>query len=92
MQKPVCVPCQRYYRPKKNGFPYIEGMPRFNGATPCVADEWTPYKLWVGDKWRCPGCGNEIVIGALVPLREHYQMDFEAWVQRYAPTVTVNDC
>lgn len=84
MQKPVCVSCQRYYRPAKNGFPYIEGMPMGEG--------WTPYKLWLGDQWRCPGCGHEIVIGALVPLSEHYQMDFEAKVERYAPTVTVNDC
>ena len=32
--KPICVPCQRFYRPKKNGFMFIEAMPR---ATPEAA-------------------------------------------------------
>jgi hypothetical protein len=31
--RPICVPCQRFFRPIKNGFHFIEGMP-VDGAVP----------------------------------------------------------
>lgn len=86
--KPICVPCQRFYRCAKNDFPFIEGMP-INGRR----EQWAPYKLWLGDKWRCEGCGHEIVVGvAREPVGEHYQSDFARRVEQFAPALQVNDC
>jgi hypothetical protein len=91
--KPICVPCQRFYRPKKNGFPFIEGMPIDNLTPPGTAapHEWKPYKLWMGDKWACEGCGHELVVG-VGPIAEHYQPDFAERVERYGIELQVNDC
>lgn len=97
--KPICVPCQRFYRPKKNGFYFMEGMPcavASDGDVPLGTerpDLWKPYKLWSGDLWRCQGCGAEIVVGvAHRPISEHYQDGFSEIVQNYAVTLQVNDC
>lgn len=94
--KPICVPCERFYRPKKNGFSFIEGMPEsVSEAKPGKAEpeKWAPYKLWMGDLWACPDCGSEIVVGCgRAPLGEHYQPDFADRVQSYAPALKVNDC
>lgn len=48
--KPICFPCQRFYRMVKSGFCFIEGKPMGNGV-----------ELWSGDKWRCNGCGHELI-------------------------------
>lgn len=94
--KPVCVPCQRFYRPKRNGFYFLEGMPIVNGAKPGKAEPglWTPYKLWVADLWHCPDCGAEIVVGAApFPIAEHYQPDFLDKVEWFgAAGLLVKDC
>ena len=57
--KPICVPCQRFYRPKQNDYSFVEGMPT-HGAKPGTEepDKWRPYKLWLGDLWECKGCGS----------------------------------
>ncbi len=49
--KPICVPCQRFFRPKKNEFYFLEGMPIEQGAIPGTTEQeqWKPYKLWTGD-------------------------------------------
>lgn len=92
--KPICVPCERFYRPKENGFPFLEGMQRENGAPPGKEHDllWQDYKLWVGDKWRCPGCGHEIVVGALHPVSEQHMPDFKSMRDRFGPRFRVNDC
>lgn len=89
----VCRPCGRFYRILKNGVPVEETMPRGDG--------WAPYKLWVGDLYKCEGCGAEVIAGfAREPVAEHYMESYavhrERWrqiggVQRYGLTV-VNDC
>jgi hypothetical protein len=39
---------------------------------------WRPYKVWIGDLWKCPSCGHELIVGVgKEPLREHYQEGFE---------------
>jgi hypothetical protein len=78
--KPICVPCARFYRPKKNGFYFLEGMPK-GDARPqsgtAEPEKWKPYKLWVGDLWECQGCGATLISGvAGSPLAEHHQPDF----------------
>lgn len=92
--KPICVPCQRFMRPKKNGLAFIEGMPTDN-AKPGLAEpeKWKPYKLWRGDLWECPDCGHQAIVGvARDPMAEHYQDHFKDEVARYDATLQINDC
>jgi hypothetical protein len=93
--KPICLKCQRFYRAKKNGYAFIEGMP-LGASLPGTEypEGWVPYKLWVGDLWVCQGCGHELVAGvARLPRGEHYEPDFEEKVKSYGrPLVQINDC
>ena len=94
--KPICVPCQRFFRPKKNGFYFLEGMPESGNpkAGKAEADKWVPYKLWVGDKWECPDCHATIIVGVgRDRIAEHYQDDFDRKVKSLgADQFQVNDC
>lgn len=97
--KPICVPCQRFFRCKKNDFAFIEAMQAHDGgvaeAVPGNAypDHWRPSKLWLGDRWECPGCGASIVVGvAQLPWAEHYEPDFAAKVASWGADLQVNDC
>lgn len=94
--KPVCVPCQRFFRPKKNGFYFIEGMSKVGRPEPGTSEpeNWQPYKVWVGDLWECLGCGATIVSGVgSHQIAEHYEADFAEHVQKLgADQLQVNDC
>lgn len=94
--KPICRPCQRFFRPKKNGFAFIEGMPVDNSAYPGTTEPemWNPYKLWMGDLWVCEGCSAEIIVGTgHSPIAEHYQADFSDKVSAWSgDQFQVNDC
>lgn len=94
--KPICVPCQRFFRCKKNDFFFIEGMPADNGAAPgnSEPEKWRPYKVWAADRWECEGCGAVILSGfAREPIAEHYQLNFAETVKRFgADQFQVNDC
>jgi hypothetical protein len=96
--KPICVPCQRFFRPKKNEVYFTEGMEKGGLNRAAVtgkdgADDWKPYKLWCGDLWECRGCGAQIISGvAHVPIAEHFQQNFSAEVEAYRPMVQINDC
>lgn len=82
------------FRPKKNDYKFIEGMP-IGEALPGTAtpDKWRPYKLWAGDKWECEGCGAVIVVGvAQRPIDEHYTETFKKNVELFGPQLQVNDC
>lgn len=95
MLKPVCVKCHRFFRMVKSGFYFIEGFPISYPATPGLddADKWRPYKLWSGDKWRCEGCGAEIISGTgMSPIAEHYQDEFEQRKAQLNAEYQVNDC
>jgi hypothetical protein len=94
MPRPVCVPCARFYRPQKNGFRLTEGMPNYNGATPGLEGSWRPYKLWIADKWRCPDCGHEIVVGfANDPVAIQHEPNFEQTrTEGGFDKFQVNDC
>lgn len=93
--KPVCVPCRRFFRMKKSGFYFIEGMPKDN-ALPGNAEpeKWKPYKVWTADKWECPDCGAAILSGfGRERIAEHYEDDFTAQVKALgADQLQVNDC
>jgi len=94
--KPVCVKCQRFFRMKKSGFYFIEGMPREGRPEPGTAEpeKWQPYKVWSGDRWECEGCGATIISGTgREAIAEHYQPDFSERVARLnAAQLQVNDC
>lgn len=96
--KPVCVKCHRFFRVKKNGFYFIEGMPGPGRPLPVPgldeAHRWQPYKLWVGDLYAYEGCGAEILSGfGSGPIAEHYQPTFKAQVAGTgADQLQVNDC
>lgn len=97
--KPICVKCQRFYRMVKSGFYFIEGMPVSSRSREPIPpgteapENWVPYKLWSGDKWKCQGCGHELISGTgMGPIAEHYQPDFDATAVRLGATYQVNDC
>ena len=96
--KPVCVPCQRFFRMKKQGFYFIEAMPKPGESRPAAGtqepDKWTPYKIWSGDLWQCQGCGATILSGfGHLPIVEHHQPTFEQTVKNLnANQLQVNDC
>jgi hypothetical protein len=93
--RPICVGCQRFFRPKKTGMYFIEGMPNGNDVPPGTAEphRWQPYKLWAGDLFECEGCGATIISGVgLRPIRERHHSDFTAFVNSFGAKFQVNDC
>jgi hypothetical protein len=98
--KPICVPCERFMRPKKNGFYFIEGMPHSHPTETWDEKQgkgstgWSPYKIWVGDLWECPTCKTQTVSGvARIPIAEHYQPEFIDLAKKLgADRFMVKDC
>lgn len=74
--RPVCVKCETEMRPETNDTTVVE-MAWFG-----------PYKVWLADVWKCPGCGVEIVAGfGARPVREdHYADDFARWLDEFLST------
>jgi hypothetical protein len=70
--RPVCVACQIEMRCEKNGVGIVEMIHVDGGSA-------EPYRLWSADRWRCPGCGQQMVVGyGREPMAEQYQPDFMA--------------
>lgn len=93
MPKPVCVKCQRFFKPKKIGVNLTENMPKGNSSPPgLIAPEmWKPYKVWSGDLYVCSGCNTEILVGfGSSHLSEHYKEDFKIFNR--SENFIVNDC
>lgn len=87
--KPVCVGCALFFRPKKNGVYFIEGMPVMDKGN----KTWVPYKLWSGDLWECNSCGGQLVISANQEIAIQHEPDFKRLVESYkAGWLIVNDC
>jgi hypothetical protein len=93
--KPICIPCQRFFKPEKNGQMVEERKPTTNEARPGKDDAhlWDSYKLWMTDRWKCPGCHSEIICGAgRDPICISHQPDYEK-VRGWEPNIViVNDC
>lgn len=96
MPKPICVPCQRFFRMKRSGYYFTEGMPVHNEAAAGTAEPegWRPYKLWSGDLYECQGCGAQIISGfGHGPIAIQHHDNFEALrVELGANRLQVNDC
>jgi len=44
------------------------------------------YQLWSGDKWKCPDCGGQVIVGTGVnPIAEHFERDFAEKIARFKP-------
>jgi len=86
----ACPKCRKFYRTKKGGIAWEEGMP----ATSDLKGQWQPYKLWIGDLKECPGCGGQVIMGppAGRPIAEHYMPTYADQVERLAPIVRIDDC
>jgi hypothetical protein len=98
--KPICLPCQRFFRMKKAGFYFTEGTPMadksgtYARAGVANRDRWKPYKVWSGDLWECRGCGAQIISGVgNEAISEKHHADFETVRAKLAATqFQVNDC
>jgi len=93
MPKPACLKCQRFYRPKKNGFVWLESMPIENHAAPGTdyPEKWKPYKIWHSDLWECDGCGHELITGhSHNPIATQHEPKFKDWLPHVKGTI--NDC
>lgn len=93
--KPVCVPCERFMRPKKNDYKFLEGMPTTSRPQPGKgSNDWVPYKLWAGDLWECPDCGYQTIAGvAHQPLAEHFEPNFRSMIESYGGVkLMIKDC
>ncbi|HEY7415138.1 MAG TPA: hypothetical protein VH593_08100 [Ktedonobacteraceae bacterium] len=94
--KPICVDCQRFYRPERNGINLIENKPVGGLHAPpgnTAPELWEPYKLWKADLWKCHGCGHLLIIGSgHRQISEHYMPDWEQKLEENPPMMEVNDC
>jgi hypothetical protein len=57
----VCVKCQRKFRIEKNGVEAIEFTPTHTKEGKFLRLQ--PYQIHSTDKWKCPGCGIEVLAG-----------------------------
>lgn len=93
MSRMVCMKCNLFFHPKKNGVVVEEGMPADQFATPGQG-EWLPYKLWRADLWECRGCGAEVVAGfGHTNFSEHYLPSYKKdRIMFGEPIAFVKDC
>lgn len=71
MPRPVCVKCEMEFRRERNGIYVVE---MFQGNTQI-------YKIWQADKWKCPRCGTEIIVGfADKPTKQHFEGDIDKFL------------
>lgn len=93
--RPICVPCQRFFRIKKNDFCFIKAD-RVNGEVQpgnSEPEKWIPYQVWASDRFECEGCGAVILAGfGRAPIAENYQPGFvDIVTQLSADQFQVND-
>lgn len=96
--RPICVPCQRFFEPKKNDYWFTEGAPirEKRDAAPGTAEpeNWRPYKIWAADLYECPGCKAQILSGfGREPIAISHQIGFKEKMESLgADQFQVNDC
>ena len=65
--RPVCVECRVEMHCEKNSFMIKDKV---------VGD--SPVAVWSGDKFKCPGCGKEIVVGFGNPMLGNLAKAYQA--------------
>lgn len=71
--RPVCVKCQVELRPEKTGVTLVDMFQK----------PPKPYSIWSADKWKCPICGYEVVIGfGASPLYVHSDDKFKEMLKK----------
>jgi len=94
--KPICIHCERFMRPKKNGVYFVEGMPtlpRSEGGVGKGATGWKPYKVWCGDLWICPSCEYQTIVGVgSAPVAEQHAPGFDSWLAAATLIPMIKDC
>jgi hypothetical protein len=95
--KPICVKCRLFFKPERNGVAFEEGAPKphapMNNGRPTNPDHWESYKLWMGDLWKCRGCGAEIIVGASrSPVSVRHMPNYASEREACQPIVRVDDC
>ncbi len=66
---PVCCKCNKEFRCEKNGVEAIEQA------------DFGDYKYFRTDKYKCPTCGIEVLVGFGEPLI-HHENGFKGMVER----------
>jgi hypothetical protein len=61
MHAPVCIPCGKQYLADKNGVTCRRGK----------------FDIIFADRWKCPGCGHEIITGWSGGGEWMFQPDYE---------------
>ena len=70
MPKIVCENCE------------VELKPECNNTTVVETASFGPYKVWLADTWKCPGCGIQVVTGfGREPIKEHFMDGFDEWLR-----------
>ena len=94
--KPICITCRRFFKMKKSGLAFIEGMPiKQTPPNPGLREpeNWKPYKLWYGDYWECPDCNAKIIVGTGDnAISEHFKEDFSKQWSLHDAWLQINDC
>ena len=73
----ACVPCQTYFRPRKNDIRMLE-----------TYDDGRPYKVWCADLWECPDCGTQVILGyGQRPIAEQFESDFQVELNKVTHTI-----
>lgn len=92
---PICRACHRFFRAKRNGYYFLQGMRDSFDVQPGLAEpeKWEAGRIWVADLYACPGCGAEILTGyGRSPVAEKYQDGFAETARRLkADQFQVND-
>lgn len=81
--------CGTHMKPETNGVFFEEGRtPDPSEGLPNPA----PYKLWVGDLWKCPRCGSQVIVGVPPqPLAEHYMPNYAEMAATFPPLLRTRD-
>lgn len=90
----ACVTCRKFFRVKKGGVYFEEGMPLGPVQADGSPERWGPYKLWAADLLECPDCGTQAVMTGPMqrPISEHYMPDYEKVRAVLAPFTRIDDC
>jgi len=67
--------------------------PEENGIGVLDITDFGPYKLWTADKWKCPLCLHEVIVGfGKEAITEHFYKSFDNTVNGYREQGKLIEC